>query len=289
MTVKQLVILGLQLSIVCTVFGFGLRATPRNLVYLFRRPRLLFRSLLSVFVVMPIVAVAMVTLFDFRRAAEIALIALAVSPVPPLLPNKEMKAGGQESYGLALMATLALLSIVAVPLAAELLQRVFDLPLNADAGAIAKVVLLMAVLPLLAGVALRAHMPAAADRIERPASLMARVLLPVAVLALLAGTWRAVAGAVGGGAVAAMVAFVAIGLAVGDVLGGPNPEDSIVLALSTACRHPAIALSVAAANFPDEQFAGPIVLYLIVNTIVGMAYLKWRQPAGKPVAASSQM
>jgi BASS family bile acid:Na+ symporter len=223
-------------------------------------------------------------MFDFKRGAAIALIALAISPVPPLLPNRETKAGGQESYGLALMATLALLSIVAVPLAAEILQRVFDVPLNADAGAIARVALVMAVLPLLAGVGVRALMPAVADRIERPVGLVAKVLLPLTILALLAGTWRAVASAVGGGAVAAMVAFVAIGLVVGDFLGGPNPEDSIVLALSTACRHPAIALSVAAANFPDEQAAGPILLYLVVNTIVGIAYLKWRQPAGAPVA-----
>jgi BASS family bile acid:Na+ symporter len=285
MTAKQLVILGLQLSIVCTVFGFGLKATPRALVSLFRQPSLLLRSLLSVFVVMPIVAVGMATMFDFRRGAEIALIALAISPVPPLLPNREVKAGGQGSYSLALMATLALLSIVAVPLAAEILQRVFNLPLNAEPGAIAKVALVMAVLPLLAGVAVRASMPAVADRIERPVRLAARVLLPLAVVALLAGTWRAVADAVGGGAVAAMVAFVAIGLLVGDFLGGPNTEDSIVLALSTACRHPAIAMSIAAANFPEEHFAGPILLYLIVNTIVGMAYLKWRQPAGAPVAA----
>jgi len=284
MTVKQLVILGLQLSIVCTVFGFGLRATPRDLVYLFRQPSLLFRSLLSVFVVMPIVAVGMATMFEFRRGAEIALIALAISPVPPLLPNREMKGGGQGSYGLALMATLALLSIVAVPLAGEILQRVFNLPLNADGASIARVALVMAVLPLLAGVSVRACLPAVADRIERPVSLVARILLPVAVVALLAGTWRAVATAVGGGAVAAMVVFVAVGLMVGDFLGGPNPEDSIVLALSTACRHPAIAMSVAAANFPDEQFAGPILLYLIVNTIVGFAYLKLRQPAGSPVA-----
>ena len=285
MTAKQLVILGLQLSIVCTVFGFGLRATPRNLVYLFRRPSLLFRSLLSVFIVMPIVAVGMTTVFEFRRASEIAIIALSISPVPPLLPNKEMKAGGQESYGLALMATLALLSIVTVPLAAEILRRVFDVPLNADAGAIARVALVMAMFPLLAGVAVRAYLPAVADRIERPVSLVARVLLPLAVVALLAGTWRAVASAVGGGAIAAMVAFVAIGLALGDFLGGPNPEDSIVLALSTACRHPAIALSVAAATLPNEQLAGPILLYLIVNTIVGMAYLKWRHSAEAPVAA----
>ena len=285
MTVKQLVVLGLQLSIVCTVFGFGLKATPRDLVYLFRQPGLLFRSLLSVFVVMPIVALGMTTMVDFRRGAEIALMALSISPVPPLLPNREMKAGGQESYGLALMATLALVSIVAVPLAAAILHRVFDVPLNADAAGIARVALVMAVLPLLAGVAVRAYMPAVADRIERPVSVVAKVLLPVTVLLLLAGTWRMVATAVGGGAVVAMVVFVAIGLIVGDFLGGPNPEDAIVLALSTACRHPAIALSVAAANSPDEQAVGPILLYLIVNFIVGMAYLKWRQPAVAPVAA----
>jgi hypothetical protein len=44
-----------------------------------------------------------------------------------------------------------------------------------------------------------------------------------------------------------------------------------------ACRHPGIALSIASANFPDEQFAGTILLYLIINAVVGMAYLGWRR------------
>jgi BASS family bile acid:Na+ symporter len=57
-----------------------------------------------------------------------------------------------------------------------------------------------------------------------------------------------------------MVAFVGVGLIVGHLMGGPDPEHSIVLALSTACRHPAIALSIAAANFPDQRFGGTILL-----------------------------
>lgn len=101
--------------------------------------------------------------------------------------------------------------------------------------------------------------------------------MPLAILALLAGTWRAVWAAVGDGSVVAMVAFVAAGLLVGHLSGAPDPEDSVVLALSSACRHPAIALSIAAANFPDEHFAGTILLYLIVNTIAGAAYLAWRR------------
>ena len=127
--------LAFQVSILCIVFGFGLRAAPSDLLYLLRRPGLLWRSLLSVLVVMPIVAVALARIFDVRRATEIALVALAISPVPPLLPRKEAKAAGQESYGLALMVVLALVSIVAAPAAVEILQRVVDRPLGAAPGA----------------------------------------------------------------------------------------------------------------------------------------------------------
>ena len=59
------------------------------------------------------------------------------------------------------------------------------------------------------------------------------------------------------------------GLIVGDLFGRPLREDSVVLALSTACRHPAIALSIATANFPDEHFVGTILLYLLVKPSSG--------------------
>ena len=75
----------------------------------------------------------------------------------------------------------------------------------------------------------------------------------------------------------AIGAFVAIGLLVGHVMAGPDPQQAVVLALSSATRHPAIALSIAAANFPDERFAGTILLYVIVAAIVGIPYLVWRQ------------
>ncbi len=277
MELRQLVMLAFQASILSTVFGFGLKATRDDLSYLIRRPGLLGRSLLAVFVIMPVVAVALARVFDFRPVAEIALVALAISPIPPLLPKKEGKAGGQQSYGLGLMVMLALLAIVTVPLFAEILQRVFARPLGATPGAIARVVLMAAVLPLVAGMAVRSMRPVVAAKLETPVALVAKVLLPLAILALLAGSYRAIWAALGTGPVLAMLAFVAVGLLVGHVLGGPDPEHSVVLALSSACRHPAIALSIASANFPDEHFAGTILLYLIVNAVVGMAYLAWRR------------
>jgi bile acid:Na+ symporter, BASS family len=41
------------------------------------------------FVIMPIVAVALAMAFELLRSVEIVLVALAISPIPPLLPGRE--------------------------------------------------------------------------------------------------------------------------------------------------------------------------------------------------------
>ena len=277
MDLKQLVMVAFQVSILCTVFGFGLRATAQDLLYLVRRPGLLLRSLIAVFLIMPVVAVVLDRTFDFRPTVEVVLVALALSPVPPLLPKKETKLGGNASYALGLMAMLSLLSIVLVPLSMQILGWLVGRSFGMAPGAIARIALVAAILPLVAGMSVRALLPGIADRIEKPVGLVARVLLPVAVLVLVAGSWQAIWAAVGDGAILAIVAFVVAGLLAGHLMGGPDPDHSVVLALSSACRHPAIALSIAAANFPDERFEGTILLYLIVNAIVGIPYIVWQR------------
>ena len=269
--------LALQVSILSTLFGFGLKATPADLLYLVRRPGLLARSLLSVFVIMPIVAVALSRMFDFPQSVEIVLVALALSPVPPLLPRKETGAGGQGDFALGLMAILALASIVVVPALLEVLQRVLGRELTMSPGALAAMVLKAALLPLAAGMIVRAALPAFAERAEKVVTLVSNVLLPVAIVALLASTASAIWASVGSGAILGIAIFTVAGIGIGHILGGPNPEESAVLAFSTACRHPAIALSIATTNFPNQRFGAVILLYLIVNAVIGIPYGKWQR------------
>jgi BASS family bile acid:Na+ symporter len=274
---RELVLLAIVLSILCTVFGFGLKAAWEDLLYLPRRPALLLRSLLSVTVLMPIVALLLVRTFDFQHEVEVALVALAISPLPPLLPNRLGKAAGHAAYGISLMATLGVLAIVTVPLTLELIGALVDRPLGIAPSAIASKVLTMIIAPLVAGLLVRAWLPAVASRIERPVELVAKLLLPLAVLALLSAVLPAIWALVGNGTVLAMVAFVAIGLLVGHVVGGPDPEKATVLAIASACRHPAIALSIASANFPDERFGATIVLFLIVSALACLPYIAWQK------------
>jgi BASS family bile acid:Na+ symporter len=277
MDTKQLLVLAFQVAIVGTVFTYGLRTTLDDVLYLMRRPGLLVRSLLSVFVVMPVLAVILVKVFDIRTTTEVVLVALAISPIPPLMPKNERKAGGHAPYALALMALLAVAAIPLVPLAVEVLGWAFDRPFATAPGRIAKIVLVMIVAPLVVGMIVRAALPRVAARLQAPNSKVATILLLLAALVLLAVTWRAIWSATGGGTILALVVFIAVGLTVGHLLGGPEPEHSTVLAMSTACRHPAIALTIAAAAFPQERFAGTIILYVLLNTVLWMAYAAWQR------------
>ena len=273
MDLKQIIILTLQISIVATVFGFGLRATLDDLLYVVRRPRLFARSLIAMLVVMPVIAIILARNFDFPRNVEIALVTLAISPAPPLLPNRERSAGALISYGLGLIVTIGLLSIVLVPLSMALIGWIFGVPLGVSPAAVAPVMLMMLVGPIALGVVVRRWRPDLAARIAGPITTVALVLLLIPSLLMLVAAAPIVWRLVGNGTVLALSLFVAIGLAVGHLFGGPDPEHAAVLALSTACRHPVLAMTIASSNFPDERFGGVIVLYLLVNMILSIPYI----------------
>jgi bile acid:Na+ symporter, BASS family len=132
--------LALKASIMLTLFGFDLHAKREDLLYLLRRARVLVLSLMAMFVVMPVFAILMTRLVSFNRAMVIALIALSISPVPPLLSRKVTKSGGLAPYGLGLMVTAASFSIVFVPLAVYSIGQYLHRPFAMGPDAVAKLI-----------------------------------------------------------------------------------------------------------------------------------------------------
>jgi BASS family bile acid:Na+ symporter len=278
MSAQSVIVLLLQASIVGTVLSYGLQATKEDALHLVRHPGLLLRSAIALFVAMPLVAVVIVEVFELPRATEIALVALAIAPIPPLLPKKEEKAGGEGAYALGLMVTMGLLSILLVPLQLALLGAYFDRDLDVSTRVVAKVIVVMIVLPLLVGMVVRALSPGLAARLGKPVALVSLALLVVTVGLIFHAVAPAVVKQLGNGTVVAIAAFIALGLLVGHLLAGAVPERRTVLALSTASRHPAIALAIAKTNFPNEPFLdATIVLYLIVVTLMAIPYVQWRR------------
>lgn len=287
MDLASAVALLIQVSIMLVVLGLGLNSSWREALYLFRHPGLLFRTLLAMNVIMPLVAVGFALAFELPAAMKLALVALAISPVPPLVSKKELNAGGYASYAMGLSFASAVLAIVTVPLAVAWLSSAFERASEVSPLAIAKIVLSSVLLPLAIGIVVHHWLPAVATRIARPVARLGIVLLVVGLVPLAYAFWPAIRALLHNGTVLIIAAMAAIGLGIGHVLGGPNPAHRTVLALSTASRHPAVALAVAVARGIDSKPAlAAILLYVIVAALISVPYVMWRKRQAVTIHAS---
>jgi BASS family bile acid:Na+ symporter len=282
----------IKASLALTVLAVGLRSRRGDTTYLLRHPGLFAQSFLAMNVLMPLLALWFTIVFALHPVVKVALIALALSPVPPFLPNKMSRAGGNGSYVVGLFVAASLAAIVVVPFSASLLGSLFGVPFRMPPIEIAKLVGASVLVPVGVGIAIRRSAPTAAARLSGPVTRLSTIVLVVAIIPLLVSSWPAMRSLIGNGTLVAIVAMTIAGLAVGHALGGPNRDDRVVLALATASRHPAVAIAIATASFPGEKLIpAAVVLALLVSALVSVPYTAWsrrwsRRPSQHSVSAA---
>jgi BASS family bile acid:Na+ symporter len=281
-TLAWLIPWAIRASLLLVVFALGLRATVADATYVLRRPALILRGFLAMGVMVPAAAAALAALFDLHPAVEIAMLAMAVGPVPPILPGKQLRLGGRASYVYGLLVAASLAAIVVVPVAIEVLGRAFQREAHVGPGFVAKVVGITVLLPLAAGLAVRVAAPRLAERVAPWASGTGHALLATGLLVVVIAGWRDIISLVGDGTVLVIAAVVAVGLAAGHWLGGPDPDDRTALAIAASMRHPGVALAIARLNFPEERLVpAAVLLFIVVNVIVTLPYGIWRRRAAE--------
>ena len=122
---QALVRAALLISIALLVLSLGLRSSPSAALYLFRRPALLVRAVLAMNVLMPLLVVLLVGWLNLRPAVEVALLGLAMSPVAPFLPVRELRSGARADYVFGLLIASAVVSIVLVPATNLIVSAIF--------------------------------------------------------------------------------------------------------------------------------------------------------------------
>jgi predicted Na+-dependent transporter len=268
----------LKLSVATLLFAMGLLASHRDLRYLWDRPALLVRSLLAMYVAVPVFAVALALALNPPRGTELAIVILAICAGAPLLPRKLLKMGGDSAYALSLVVTTSLLAIVTVPLSVHVLSGLIPINSELGPGAVAAAILRSFLLPLGAGMLVRQVAPSLASRLAPPLLGIGGGVLSATTVVLLVAGWRLVA-EVGLPSLIAFGAFALGSLLIGHLLGGPAPEDRTSLALTCTTRHVGLALLIGA----DARGAAPLTLvagYLVATGLVSIVYMRWRRKSG---------
>ena len=264
-------------SILLLVFALGARATFADatglLREIFRPPHLLLRALTAMYIVVPAAAVGLGLVLDLPRPVRVGLLALAVSPIPPILPGKQLKSGGSPAHVFGLLVAVSLIAIVQVPLMVAVLGHVFGRETSFGPGQVAAVIGMTILVPLAAGLAFRRFAPRSAGEVALRASRLGTGLLAGTVMLILIKAGPAMLALVRGDVMLAIVSMAAIAVATGHWLGGPGASDRAILAFASAMRHPGLALAVATANLPEEpRMLAAILLYVLVALTMTSLY-----------------
>lgn len=277
MTLVEFGLIALQAGTVVSVFGIGLATSKGDLLWLLKRPGLLTRSLLATYGVMLVVAVALVKLFGLPQPAAVAIVALALSPMPPVMPKSMIKAGGEASYAAGFLAVAGLVAVIWIPIALVGLAAFFQIDVGVHPGVVFSTILITILAPLIAGATIARLAPFLGKRLRGPATAIGGLGVTVAIVSLVIGAWGGIIEQLGDGVLVAIIIFALVGLLAGHVLGGPEEEDRTVLALGSAVRHPGIVAVIGGMAAPNAGVALIALLALLVCTLCTLPYVAWRK------------
>jgi len=273
----MLIRIAIVISVMLIVVALGLRYALGDAAYLLHRPSLLVRSLVAMNVVMPLIAVWLVTSFDFKTPVKVALVALAISPLPPFLPGKRLKLTSH-GYIYGIVVAAAVCSVVLVPVTASLLSAHFHTQ-QVGTNKVFLVVVITVLAPLVIGLFIQRIRPTQAPALAATLYKVGMGVLIAACIPVLVMEWPTIRSLLGDGTVVAAIVLSSLGLLVGHLLGGPDPENRTVLALATASRHPGVALvaGISASAQAPRLVTAAVLLAFVVSVVVSAPYAAWRK------------
>jgi len=263
------------LSLAGLVLAVGLHADRGDLLSVLRNPRELWRAVLAVIIIPPIAAGLLVSMLPLEPVVKAGIMMMAISPVPPLVPGKEIGMGARKSCAYGLYVAMALLTVISVPVVLAVTSALFGRSDSISVGVIAETLLLGVLLPLAVGVLIRRLAPALAEGWWRRIYVISMALVLLAFLPVIIKAWPAIASLIGNGTLLAMAIVTMIAIAVGHLLGGPDLRDHATLAIAASVRHPGIAITIAGLSFQDRRVSAAILLFMVVGLVVSIPYTMW--------------
>ncbi|WP_225336427.1 bile acid:sodium symporter family protein [Halomicrobium urmianum] len=260
--------------VLATMLSVGLDLRPDDVVQSVGQWRLLARSALVNLVGVPALTLIALLVAPVETEYAVGLLVIAVSPGAPFGPKLAEISDSDVAFASGLMVVLATASVLTVPASLALLVPG---SVDVDLVAIARIVVVVQLVPLLAGFALRVRDRAFASRLYAPTRRLSTGLLLVLIALLVVINADAISRLVGTGVLAVSSVVVVGSMVAGYASGGPDRSMREALATSTTARNAAVALLVATTSFPSPAVFVTIVAFSLVSVAVpGIAAGAWR-------------
>src|SRR5829696_2726793 len=251
--------------VIASMLATGAALAIGDIIKPLRNVRLVTLVLFANFVLMPVTAIFLAKMLWLDEGFGVGLLLLGCAAGAPFLPKLAELAGGDLPFAVGAMILLTLASVAYLPVALPLL-----LPgISVDSWKIARSLVLFMLLPLAAGLFLKAQYGEWAERLRPIIDRISNLSLILLIALITAANLDKVLQVFGTRGILAGLLFIALGLGIGWLLGGPDAKTKSVMALGTSSRNIAAALVVGTQSFSDPK----VVVMIIVVAIVGFIVL----------------
>jgi BASS family bile acid:Na+ symporter len=276
---EPLLMLCVVVTVFTVMFALGLGIVPGQLLrWTVQRPGLMGRALFSVLIAVPAIALVLTRALELPRAAQIGIVLMSISPGAPVALRRSLGAGGHEAFAPSLQISVVMLAVFSMPLSIAALNHVYAGHASVTPWSVARQVFIAQLLPLGLGIALRHLRVPLAEWLQPRVTRIGTVMLAAAVVLILIDAWEVTVNA-GLRGTAAIVLTTGAALAVGHLLGGPDPATRTSVAIISAARNAGLALLVATLNRAPPEIMATVLAYLLISVLTIVPYVIWRRRA----------
>jgi BASS family bile acid:Na+ symporter len=222
-------------------------------------------ALLASFVLMPLGAFAIERLLHLDPPLANGLLLLGTAAGSPFLPKLAIIARGNLASSVSLMVLLMVVTIGYMPLVLPLLLE----GVSVDPLKIARSLILLMLVPLAAGLAMKARFEVVGARVNSVVGGVSTASFILLMTMVCVANLNNVLDIFGTRGILAGIVFIVLGYGIGHLLGGPGLDTRRVLGLGTAQRSIAASVLVGGQNFSDPR----VVVMIVVVAIVGLSIL----------------
>ena len=269
------------LFVVTSMLALSFKLSIQQMTQPLKDIRLVILALLANFVLVPLLALAIIKVFPLEQPLQIGVILLGTAAGSPFIPKLVQGAKGNVAYSVGLMFLIMVVSIFYIPVFLPLLLPGVEI----NPWDIAKSLIVTMLVPLVIGILIKSHSPDVADDWEPVMTKISSVSILVVWVVGFGLNLSNILSFIGTSGIGAMALLVVGSLVIGLLLGGRDPGVRTAMGLSTATRNGAAALLVATLNFSGTDTLPFLLVGFVLMILILLPSAKLLGKRAEPSAA----
>ncbi len=270
----------LPLGLAFIMFAMGLTLTIGDFTKLAKHPLAVALGLLVQMIVLPVLALLLLSVFPMKPEFAVGVMILAACPGGITSNMITHIARGDTALSITLTAITSLAGMLSVPLIVAFAMSHFmgaGLSGSLPVGKMALKVFVVSTLPVILGMALNRFAPRVAEAVERFARPASLIIFGLIVVWAFASSWAAMMGniaSIGPVVIILNAAIMAAGFGLALMARLPRPQ-AVAIAIEGGLQNGALGIFVAATLLHNRAMMTPSITYALVMNVTAAIFIAW--------------